>query len=389
MSGQFFFSLLNPMVAFFIAGVFALLLRRWPNHTHLFPVSLAFAYLGLAFLTQDFHLLAVPGRVNFAGNVFFVSALLLACCGALVRAGVTVPMRSFAGICLVTAIIFVWYVYGDYSLLGRILTLSVTFIALLSVTITLLLLARPKGLADHLFIAATGLALALSVLRPILVVSGVLDINQGGDFLASEYWANIQAFTPMISIVVATLFALAMAADIAEDLRIEADHDYLTGLLNRRGFENAARALLDAAPAGQGPDLLLADIDDFKQINDRFGHKVGDQVIATLGRLLSAHGGATLASRIGGEEFALFYAEADLAELAARASAIRQALRHMKATGLSASYRLTLSMGLHCRAESENLDAMLIRADRALYRAKDDGKDRAVATPACQLRQLA
>jgi len=380
MTGQFFFSLLNPMVAFFIAGAFALLLRRWPGHAYLLPLSLGFAYVGLAFLTQDFHLLSRPDGVNFSGNALFVAAVLLACCAVLVRARVRVPTRTFLLICGVAAAAFVWLVFGHPSRLGRILVINGTFVAVISITLALLLRARPRGVADHLFITATVLALLLSVARPIFAVTGMLDINSGGDFLASAYWANVQAFTPMVCLVLAALFALAMALDIIAQLRHDAEHDYLTGLLNRRGFETSAAALLEGEAADASPAVLLADIDDFKKVNDRFGHQTGDRVIAHIGRILAAHGAATLAARTGGEEFALFYLVTDPPTLAARAAAIQDELRSARIAGLPPSYPLTLSIGLHRHAAGERLEDMLKGADGALYRAKSEGKNRAVTS---------
>src|SRR5690606_3014830 len=129
-------------------------------------------------------------------------------------------------------------------------------------------------------------------------------------------------------------------------------------LLNRRGFEQAATsALVQSATAAQ-PAVLLADIDDFKKINDTFGHDVGDRVISAVAQVLEKHGGADITGRVGGEEFALFFPGTALGQLRQSADAIREALASIPIAGLPGDYPLTVSIGLHLRDGAETLREM-------------------------------
>lgn len=376
MAGEFMFSLLTPLVAFTCGGLFGYLSYRWPAYPYLFTLSLAFFYLALSFITFDLGVLSPPGGVNFAGNGLVLVAILLACSSTLVRVRARQPLLFYAVVLVMTAAAFTWFVYGYNSITARILVMSAGMVAIALGTFVLLVRAGMHTLPDRLFATGVLLAVLTMLARPILLFIGALDPNEGGNFTASDYWQSVRALTPFFAMTVSGVFVLALVKDIVDGFRAEADRDYLTGLLNRRGFETAAIARL-AAPTGRRPALLLADIDDFKSINDSFGHKVGDIVIAAVADVLVRHGGATLAGRIGGEEYALFYAGADAEELAFRAAEIQHALSRLAVPGLPPDHPLTLSMGLHASPGAETLDQMLGQADQLLYRAKNAGKNRA------------
>ena len=379
MSAQFYLSLLNPAIALAFSAIVALLWRRWPNHAHFLPLSIAFLYLGLAFITQEWPLFSQPGAINYAGNAFFYAAVVLACISALVRVRTRVPVIGFAGISLIAVSGFAYFAWVEPSTLIRILLLNGCFAALTILTIIRLVAAGIRDLADRLFVAGVALGAALAIGRPVLIIANVMDINPGGPLDESAYWGSVAGLTPLLAILVVAVFAFALVLEIVVRLTREAERDHLTGLLNRRGFETAANEALGSAPSGQA--LLIADIDDFKQVNDRFGHAVGDRVIATVGTILSRQGESDFAGRIGGEEFALFYRETTVAQLERLASRIAEELARQRISGLPDGYPLTISIGLHRRDSAESLDDMLILADRALYRAKSSGKNRAVLSP--------
>ena len=121
----------------------------------------------------------------------------------------------------------------------------------------------------------------------------------------------------------------------------------------------------------------MADLDHFKEVNDRYGHLAGDEV---LKRCAAAHAklarASDLCGRFGGEEFLLVAPETDLEGAMALAERVRHSLREMSADGI----RVTASFGVTVLAESDqSLDELLKRADDALYRAKSGGRDRVVA----------
>ncbi len=166
-----------------------------------------------------------------------------------------------------------------------------------------------------------------------------------------------------------------------DDARQEASTDSLTGVANRRAFDAALRAHAgDAMNTGQELAFLLIDIDRFKQVNDRWGHAVGDDVLrlvaGTLTRLVR---GQDIIARYGGEEFAVILPDTDQPGAVAAAENLREAVEQnaMKLAG-AGTLRLTISAGAACYDHGENLGAWLARADTALYAAKNGGRNRVV-----------
>lgn len=155
--------------------------------------------------------------------------------------------------------------------------------------------------------------------------------------------------------------------------------DHLTGLANRRRFErHLEREIARTARYSHPFCLLLADIDEFKNVNDTFGHDAGDDAIRLLAKTLQAGiRGIDLAARIGGEEFALVLTETSLASGVEVAERLRSAIR---ATEIQAVGSITASFGV---AESpfcaQTARDLLACADAALYQAKRDGRDRVVS----------
>lgn len=153
--------------------------------------------------------------------------------------------------------------------------------------------------------------------------------------------------------------------------------DQLTGLRNRRAFEEAAELELERASRYHAPlALLLLDIDHFKQVNDRHGHLVGDQVLANLSRLIAAQIRVSdILARWGGEEYVLLLPHCGLEEGRAVAEKLRAAVaKEVWPAPLDGS--VTVSIGMTTWRDSDTLDDLLARADEALYRAKVDGRNR-------------
>jgi diguanylate cyclase (GGDEF)-like protein len=160
-------------------------------------------------------------------------------------------------------------------------------------------------------------------------------------------------------------------------LKAETHTDPLSGILNRRGFEERAIQLLDqCGKAGFPVALVLADLDHFKALNDRHGHEAGDRVIADFAaKLSSATGARGAAGRIGGEEFAVLLPLSDLAAARLFAEAIRTFYSAGAIDGLPPGTRVTASFGVAARSGREGLMPLMRRADEALYKAKRNGRD--------------
>ncbi len=160
----------------------------------------------------------------------------------------------------------------------------------------------------------------------------------------------------------------------------EALLDSLTGLKNRRGLESAIEDLLRDASGLAGSALLLADIDDFKSINDTFGHVLGDKVIRSVAHVLQTSiKGRDVAARFGGDEFAVLLPQTTLAGAATLAEQIRESVargRIHRADGRESIGEVTLSVGVAVAGHGESMEGLIERADAAMYVAKRSGRNR-------------
>jgi len=175
---------------------------------------------------------------------------------------------------------------------------------------------------------------------------------------------------------------LATISDLHTQLQRQSMRDPLTQLFNRRHLddyfrEHAARAREN----GRGFALALVDIDHFKKVNDRHGHLAGDDMLKVFAdRLRACAGECGAAFRIGGEEFLVAMPGTDRANAILQLEGFRERNREPVTTRVG-PLSLTFSAGLvGLEADGEDLDALLIRADRRLYAAKRSGRDRVVAS---------
>jgi diguanylate cyclase (GGDEF)-like protein len=155
--------------------------------------------------------------------------------------------------------------------------------------------------------------------------------------------------------------------------------DSLTGLLNRRSFFERGEAAYADARRGQRPlSVLMIDADHFKRINDTHSHAAGDAVLRALAATLRQEvRGADLVARIGGEEFAVLLPEAGLVSAQQTAERLRSVIASRPVRFASGDIALTVSIGLAVGAGVDSdLASLLARADRALYAAKANGRDR-------------
>ena len=169
-----------------------------------------------------------------------------------------------------------------------------------------------------------------------------------------------------------------------ERMREQAVRCALTGVLNRRGFDDQLQKMLATLPAdGAEHCVVLIDIDHFKRVNDTYGHPVGDKVIAGLGevlRMLPPEPGMSLA-RYGGEEFAILLPSSSRRRAVRVAEWVRSRVGRI---GLRSKQtqevrlNITVSAGVAAWKPGEGAQALLVAADGALYRAKAAGRDRVV-----------
>jgi diguanylate cyclase (GGDEF)-like protein len=183
----------------------------------------------------------------------------------------------------------------------------------------------------------------------------------------------------------AALPHLSLYQQTLDRLAYQTDHDPLTGLANRRSFERALDLEIERARRSRMPVCLaLLDLDDFKTVNDTHGHPCGDEVLKALARvLLENKRRYDLAARIGGEEFALVLSGVGLVKSVEIMGRILSQFSAERFQGAEAGFSVTFSAGLATYRGGVSLDVaeFMALADKALYQAKGEGKNRIVSAP--------
>lgn len=233
-------------------------------------------------------------------------------------------------------------------------------------------------LLTHVFLLASAIAHAWRAWD----VMPTLELSETAAHLANGRWLLVF----IVLLIVQGLCILLLISDAFQrEIRQLAEHDWLTGLLNRRGLHariGGIEAL--ASRTGQSParEILLVDVDRFKSVNDTHGHDAGDAVLRQLGeRLLPLSAQTAAIARTGGEEFVLVAYGIQPADLEVLARQIVQDVRdrpfHIAAGSQGATTLVvTVSIGITQSSANESFESQLQRADAALYRAKQEGRDR-------------
>ncbi len=163
-----------------------------------------------------------------------------------------------------------------------------------------------------------------------------------------------------------------------ESLKQVAATDFLSTLLNRRAMSERLLAKCEQLAGAEQTYLVMFDIDDFKLVNDRYGHDVGDQVLVMVANTIQAlESGEKTTARWGGEEFLLMLDEPDCHAAAAKVEAVLSTISQtpIEIEGSSKTFYVTVSAGLSQLNRSEEYIKSVKKADVALYRAKEEGKN--------------
>ncbi len=291
------------------------------------------------------------------------------------------PSPWDAGVAAVMACIIFWFSAVSPSFIARIVIVTLLWLLVVGRTIATLGRARhvDPSRSRRILMCIYMLAFAFLVVR-----AGVyLHHTPAPEFRIWSGTTSINLTSPIVlallPVIGSTAFILMCADHMRRQLAVAAATDYLTGLANRRTLADHGESLIRRARDHHGGfGIVVFDLDDFKRVNDSHGHHVGDQALVHVAaHLRMAARPQDLAARSGGEEFILLLDGMDEARAAAEAERIRAALSAHPFRPGPLVIPLTVSAGVTAfRPEDRDFDAMLRRADRALYRAKAAGRDR-------------
>jgi diguanylate cyclase (GGDEF)-like protein len=207
----------------------------------------------------------------------------------------------------------------------------------------------------------------------------MLPWSPGDNEVFESVWLTVLSFEALLFTIAIAFILLAMAKERTEHRhKTAALIDPLTGVANRRAFLQDGEAQLKRQISDPRPTaVMLLDLDNFKSINDRFGHAIGDRVLQVFGEI----GGRCMRrfdifGRLGGEEFAVILIDTTRERAVATAEQIRSTFAEVTGEVDGKPVHATVSIGMVISYDSVlDLSALLAQADHALYRAKDNGRN--------------
>ena len=246
------------------------------------------------------------------------------------------------------------------------------------------LLLGSLGLAGWLRL---GLVAPYAVLACFLLLRAIAltQPGLGTDWLLQDprHHAGLAAGWLVLAMSISGGLIALMLSRLIQRIESLTRHDPLTGLCNRRELGEQLAKQQARAQRGRIHALLMVDLDHFKRINDELGHAAGDAALRHVARLLQASlREQDCAARYGGEEFALLLPDTPLAGAQALAERLRSALADSVWSWQGRHWPLTASMGLALSSPGRLGDALVEAADRAMYQAKAQGRNRVCVAPA-------
>lgn len=325
-------------------------------------------------LVPDWRLASMLFNIAFSAGQAFILAGAMQFCA---RPGAT---RALWLMTLIAAVLTTLFTYVVPDSVWRIGTLSMHQ-AVVNCWTAYILWSFPDRGARYAF-RVVGAALLVQASTAVAQASLVMASSSAITYAAPQLpVANIINWIgTMMNILVgnAMLFLLIVLRLVSE-LRVAAERDVLTGLLNRRGLRPRIDAILRRAHGRSALAVMILDIDYFKSVNDRYGHEVGDRVLVVMGGvLLGLKLPNVIPCRWGGEEFCLVVEGPTRASVLSVAEQVRARFADASAAlaGLDAGITVSVgiaAMGIDPRFE---MSALISAADAQLYLAKESGRDR-------------
>ncbi len=323
-------------------------------------------------------LFSLHGRIPPTISIVLSNACLLASTTALLVGyrrffGASVPawlLGALAGGALVAMTLF----YAAWNLPNARIAVGSAYSALMCTAIAVTAWQHRRRTRSaytyHFLLTVATLCALAHAARGLIYASGMTDLT----VLDASAWNLAFLILGILGMPSLTLGAVLLIHDrmLTETERLSS-HDFLTGLSTRRPFfDEAQRAMRLAQRQGTPLTMMMLDLDRFKELNDRHGHAAGDTALREFGEALRRSvRPSDCVARLGGEEFAVLYVDATLEQARAYGNGLRQTL-----TELPLSIRFTFSAGLASWLPPESIDRLLARADKALYAAKQGGRDR-------------
>ncbi len=376
MGDKGFMALLNPAIALLFSLTFLIFWARQRQRHYILAFAGAYFLLSLGFFNSylvDFNQHVLRSIVS--NGSYLVGTMLLAW-GLCRRAEIQLPKSILSAFALAGAAGALWYAAVEPNIVGRLYSVNFAVGGMFVSTALRLRRQSSNTIVDRLLfwvVMLTGVQFFVRTSVSLYFDAGMT----AASYHQSHYWAVLSFFVSLFSLLMALSIITACAHDIMQQIAGSADRDPLTNLLNRRAFDRAAAQFESSAKTANVPAcLLIVDVDHFKSINDRHGHPVGDSVLRVLGQLIStATTDHQTAARFGGEEFCILLPNTNLASAKLFAENLRALIDQHNFEDLPPKVSVTVSVGVAELKSGQTFDELYRAADRALYQAKDAGRN--------------
>ncbi|MEZ5892278.1 MAG: GGDEF domain-containing protein [Parvularculaceae bacterium] len=376
MQAESYFQLLNPlMFLLFAAGFFSVNALRPSQATLTFALS--YTVGAAAFIIDFFNVsgMRLIGVVETT-SLYAVTAILVSA-GMMLRYQKWAPWSLLAALGFMHILIYAFLRESvkDYWLASISANAGCGVIFSIAAISIRKLIRRPL---DKAIFWLYVFSCAQCFVRPVIAAA-----MAGGELTPETYdepllLLMLHFIVGAFAVIMGMALLIAFSQEVYEDLQHQSVTDRLSGIFNRRGFEEAAEAALAPRHSDVGfAALIIADIDNFKSVNDAHGHAFGDMAIAEFGALFNEYADEDrIAARLGGDEFVMLLPGEMIDTAIEIAEAIRRDFSEtIIEGGAGAPPKLSASFGVALRQPNESLSKLLARADEALYLAKSSSRN--------------
>ncbi|MCX7302839.1 MAG: GGDEF domain-containing protein [Hyphomicrobiales bacterium] len=378
MTGAGFILAINLFVAGLLAASFMAVAAYDPRRQS--ARWLALGYLvGMANFLLEFAIATFGPSVLLVLSAYgaFLAALALFNVGIAKKYSVPTPWLTL-GVVFVLSMLACYATQGmSRQSFARMLIYQSPYFVMQAIAVGIVARARMRSSLDNLLMALLACS-SLQFLSKAFLFQAFGGTGASPDrYLSTNYALFSQSMGTIFAMAIALMLLVMLVRDVLADANMRSETDSLSSLLNRGGFEaRAAYVLQHAALSGMPASLVISDLDHFKVINDTYGHGAGDLVIVAFARFLrSATADHHVAGRIGGEEFAILMPGTNLVAARLFAEGARTAFSAITVEGIPPARRVTASFGVAELATGETILDLMARADKALYIAKNSGRD--------------
>ncbi len=244
------------------------------------------------------------------------------------------------------------------------------------IVVVALIITVFKGRKRYFYLAFLIMLIAFLIVMETLIPGFVLKLTKKQCAINTIFGF----FIAFVSLIFLLLFFVVQLEEQKSNIEKMSKTDYLTGLLNRRGIWEKLYSIIEESRKKDYPfSIILADIDDFKLINDRYGHLCGDKaLIEVASRIMDAIRDRDIVGRWGGEEFIIILPHADFENAIAVAERIKASINKKPFEFEGITFSITLTMGVGVYRRDLSPDKNLSRIDLAMYKGKKEGKNRII-----------